>query len=64
MIHAWQQGDNAWLEEHMKSDWQDPKLLESFRCRNRKWVPKIEARSTMTRTTWLSSARHLVAAAA
>lgn len=45
MVHAWQQGDSAWFEEHMKSDFgNDPKLLESFLLsRNRKWVPKIEA---------------------
>jgi uncharacterized protein len=45
MVRAWQQGDNAWFEEHMKSDFgNDPKLLESFLLsRNRKWVPKIEA---------------------
>jgi uncharacterized protein len=45
MVHAWQQGDNAWFEEHMKSDFgNDPKLLESFLLsRNRKWAPKIEA---------------------
>ena len=45
MVHAWQQGDSAWFEEHMKSDFgDDPKLLESFLLsRNRKWAPKIEA---------------------
>lgn len=45
MVHAWQQGDTAWFEEHMKSDLgNDPKLYESFLLsRNRKWVPKIEA---------------------
>jgi hypothetical protein len=45
MIRAWQQGDLAWFEGHMKSDMgNDPKLYEAFLLsRNRKWVPKIEA---------------------
>jgi uncharacterized protein len=45
MVRAWQKGDSAWFEEHMKSDFgNDQKLLESFvLSRNRKWVPKIEA---------------------
>jgi uncharacterized protein YbaP (TraB family) len=45
MVHAWQRGDMAWFEEHMKSELgDDPKLYDSFLLsRNRKWVPKIEA---------------------
>jgi hypothetical protein len=45
MVRAWQQGDSAWFEQNLKSDFgNDPKLYESFLVsRNRKWVPKIEA---------------------
>jgi uncharacterized protein len=45
MVLAWQHGDTAWFESHLKSDFgSDPKFYESFLLsRNRKWAPKIEA---------------------
>jgi uncharacterized protein YbaP (TraB family) len=45
MVHAWQRGDTAWFDDHLKSELgRDPALYQAvLAARNRKWIPKIEA---------------------
>jgi uncharacterized protein len=45
LVHAWANGDTAWFETQMKTEFgKDPKLYQSVLvARNRKWIRKIEA---------------------
>jgi uncharacterized protein len=45
LVHAWVNGDTAWFEAQLKSEFgKDPKLYQSVLvARNRKWIRKIEA---------------------
>jgi uncharacterized protein len=45
LVHAWVNGDTAWFETQLKSEFgKDPKLYQSVLvARNRKWIRKIEA---------------------